>query len=69
LDHASLSPGDVNGDGVVNLTDAVLVRNEMQGTRDPSMIGSADVNGAGVIDINDFNAVCIRVGTRLSRRV
>ncbi len=63
-------PGDVNGDGVVNLADATLVRNEMQGTGDgdPSMMGWADVNGDGVVDFNDFLAVCIRVGTRLPKR-
>jgi len=61
-------PGDVNGDGVVNLTDAILVRNDKQGTGDPSMMGWADVNGDGVVDSNDFNAVCIRLGTRLLKR-
>jgi len=60
-------PGDVNGDGVVNMADAVLVRNEMQGTGDPSMMGWADLNGDGVVDINDVNAVRQRVGTRLPR--
>jgi len=60
-------PGDVNGDGVVNLADAILIRNEIQGTGDPRMIGWADVNGDGVDDFNDFIAVCFRVGTRLPR--
>jgi hypothetical protein len=41
----------------------------MQGTGDPSMMGWADVNGHGVVDINDVNAVRIRVGTLLSKRV
>ncbi len=62
-------PGDVNGDGVVNLTDVIQVRNEMQGTGDPSMMVWADVSGDGVVDFNDLIAVCIRVGTRLSKSV
>lgn len=60
-------PGDVNGDGVVNLTDAILVQNAMQGTGDPSLIAWADVDGDGVVDINELNAVRKRVGTRLQK--
>jgi RHS repeat-associated protein len=58
-------PGDVNGDGVVNVKDVKLVRNAMRRTADPSLIGWADVDGNGRVDINDFKAVRKRVGTRL----
>ena len=58
-------PGDVNGDGVVNSQDMVLVRNEIQGTGDPSMIGWADLDGNGIVDINDYNAVRKNVGKHL----
>jgi hypothetical protein len=47
-------PGDVNGDGVVNSQDPVLVRNAILGTGDPSMIGWIDLDGSGVIDLDDF---------------
>jgi hypothetical protein len=57
-------PGDVNGAGGVNLQDAILVRNALQGTGDPSLIGWADVDGDGMVDINDSNAVRKRVGRR-----
>ena len=49
-------PGDVNDDGVVNAQDMVLVRNAIQKTGDPLMIGWIDVDGNGVIDMNDFTA-------------
>jgi len=58
-------PGDVNGDGVVNSQDMVLVRNEIQGTGDPSMIGWADLDGNGIVDINDYNAVRKNIGKHL----
>jgi hypothetical protein len=58
-------PGDVNGDGGVNLTDALLVQSTTQGKGDPSLIGWVDVDGDGAVDSNDFNAVRKRVGSRL----
>ena len=58
-------PGNVNGDGVVNSQDMVLVRNGIQGTGDPSMIGWADLDGNGIVDINDYNAVRKNVGKHL----
>jgi hypothetical protein len=58
-------PGDVNDDGVVNVQDAVLVRNAILKTGDPSMIGWVDVDGNGVIDTNDLTAVRKRLGTHL----
>jgi len=58
-------PGDFNGDGVVNSQDMVGVRNEMQGTGDPTLIGWANLDGNGVVDINDYNAVRKWVGKHL----
>jgi hypothetical protein len=57
-------PGNVNGDGGVNLQDVMLVRNAMQGTGDTSLISWTDVDGDGVVDINDYNATRKRVGSR-----
>jgi predicted outer membrane repeat protein len=58
-------PGDVNDDGVVNVQDAVLVRNAILKTGDPLMIGWVDVDGNGVIDMNDLTAARKRLGTHL----
>jgi hypothetical protein len=58
-------PGDFNGDGVVNSADMVGVRNEMQGTGDPTLMGWADLDGDGTVDINDYNAVRRNLGKRL----
>ena len=55
-------PGDVNDDGVVNVQDMVLVRNAIQKTGDPLMIGWVDVDGNGVIDMNDLTAVRQQAG-------
>ena len=59
-------PGDVNGDGVVNSQDQVLVRNQMVGTGDPGLASWADVDGSGVVDINDFNQVKKRAGSHFN---
>ena len=64
LDFAVL-PGDVNGDGVVNSQDEVLIRNQIQGTGNPALIPWADVNGDGVVNITDYNLVKDQVGTQL----
>jgi hypothetical protein len=61
----AILPGDVNGDGVVNASDVVLVRNQIQGTGDPSMIGWADIDGSGTVDLSDFTTARKKLGTRL----
>lgn len=48
-------PGDVNGDGVVDITDANILINIILGLQPP--IPAADVNTDGTIDISDTNAV------------
>ena len=46
--------GDVNWDGVVNISDAVLLVNHyLNGTVDELPISSADVNGDGEVNISD----------------
>jgi hypothetical protein len=58
-------PGDVNGDGVVSASDVVLIRNQIQGTGDPSMIGWADIDGSGTVDLSDFTVARKKLGTHL----
>ena len=58
-------PGDVNDDGVVNAQDLVLIRNAIQNTGDPLMIGWVDLDGNGVVDIKDFTAARSKLGSRL----
>jgi hypothetical protein len=58
-------PGDINGDGIVNVQDLILERNAIQGTGDPSLIGWADINGDGVPDLSGFYALRKRLGTRI----
>ncbi len=56
-------PGDINGDGTVDIADVNAVINKMLGkslppTPSPGGEGSsADVNGDGIVDIADVNAV------------
>ena len=58
-------PGDVNDDGEVNTQDMVVVRNAIQGTGDPLMIGWADIDGDGVVNLRDYVGVRNRLGKRL----
>ena len=58
-------PGDVNDDGVVSASDIVLIRNAIQKTGDPLMIGWIDLDGDGVIDMKDFTAARSKLGNRL----
>ncbi len=60
-------PGDVNDDGVVNIQDAIIVRNEVYPGLGPVTVPLTflDINGDGVIDLLDLNLVRQRNGTRL----
>ncbi|MGO9813478.1 MAG: choice-of-anchor Q domain-containing protein [Isosphaeraceae bacterium] len=60
-------PGDVNDDGVVNVQDMVLIRNQMLGLLGavPTIFG--DINGDGKVDINDYTVVRKLIGTTLPR--
>ncbi|MCF0181208.1 MAG: hypothetical protein HUK11_02975 [Muribaculaceae bacterium] len=51
-------PGDVNGDGVVDIADVNAVINVILGSEEASKYdGRADVNADGTIDIADVNAI------------
>ena len=47
--------GDVNGDGVVNITDASFVAQYLEGTRTftPCQLIAADVDGDGIVTTTD----------------
>ena len=51
------NPADVNGDGVVNILDLVVVAQEL-GTGNPE----ADVNGDGVVNVFDLVFVAAAIG-------
>ena len=48
-------PGDLNGDGVVDISDVNAVINMMLGKGEQTPAG--DVTGDGQVDISDVNAV------------
>ena len=52
---ASVLCGDVNGDGVIDAKDDLLIKQSIAGllTLTPAQIAAADVNGDGVIDAKD----------------
>lgn len=50
--HAPAIPGDVNGDGVVDITDVNLIINAILSM---PYTGNPDVNNDGVVDISDAN--------------
>lgn len=52
--YSEAMPGDVNADGVVDITDANLVINAVLGK---PYTGNADANGDGVVDISDINVI------------
>jgi subtilisin-like proprotein convertase family protein len=57
----SVLPGDVDGNGVVNVIDALAIRTDMvAGVYDIF----ADLNGDGVVDDNDFNIARSKNGTK-----
>ncbi|MCQ2289063.1 MAG: dockerin type I repeat-containing protein, partial [Muribaculaceae bacterium] len=49
--------GDVNGDGVVDITDVNILLNIVLGKDSASKYPGADVNGDGTVDITDVNTV------------
>jgi len=58
-DSGDISPGDVNGDGKVSISDYTLIRYDILGLKSlPSEYSSAgDVNGDGKITISDYTLV------------
>ncbi|MBR1726155.1 MAG: dockerin type I repeat-containing protein, partial [Muribaculaceae bacterium] len=58
LDLWSAVPGDVNGDGTVDVTDVNIIINIMLGKANASQYpGNADVNGDGKVDVTDVNII------------
>lgn len=59
FDKIKMEPGDVNGDGVVNVTDANKITAHVKGKK--ALTGDelkrADVNGDGVVNVSDAMAV------------
>ncbi|MGD9975892.1 MAG: DUF1566 domain-containing protein, partial [Desulfatirhabdiaceae bacterium] len=60
-------PGDVNGDGNVTMTDAMLTTQYVNGllnstTIDSLILDNADVDGNGDVDLNDAYAIASYVG-------
>ena len=58
VDNPEAISGDLNGDGVVDITDAVaLINRYLSGTTDTLDMSVADLNSDGVIDITDAVAI------------
>ena len=56
--HANTSLGDINGDGVVNVTDVTMLVNHILGINDESfVIENADVTRDGDITVTDVTAL------------
>ncbi len=52
---SAYQPGDANGDGFVNILDAVTIANYIMGNNpQPFVFEAADVNNDGIINIQDF---------------
>ena len=48
--------GDMNGDGLVNISDfSTLVGTFLRATNDPAYLGADDLNGDGAVNISDIN--------------
>ena len=55
-------PGDVNGDGTVDITDANILINLILGKENASSYGNrADADGNGKVDVSDANAVINKI--------
>ena len=50
-------PGDVNGDGVVDVADISAIITVMAGSASGAVADNADVNGDGVVDVADISKV------------
>lgn len=55
--------GDVNGDGVINMADIVLIDTATYSTpSSPNWNPNADLNGDGVVDVSDLNIALANFG-------
>ena len=54
----SITLGDVNGDGTVDVNDVTAIVNHIQGVPSATFVeAAADVNGDGTVDVNDVTAI------------
>ena len=60
-DVVEFLPGDVNGNGKVNVTDITLCVAHVKGIRLLDDISAADLNGDGVVDVTDINLLSAKV--------
>jgi hypothetical protein len=56
LDYEDITPGDINGDDAINISDLMLVLNHVSGKKTLNGDGFdvADVNGDGKVDLQDL---------------
>ena len=58
VDNQDNIPGDIDGDGIVDITDAVaLINRYLAGTATTLDLSIADMNNDGVVDITDAVAI------------
>ncbi|MCE2400174.1 hypothetical protein J4G08_04715 [Candidatus Poribacteria bacterium] len=50
-------PGDVNGDGVVNILDLTYVASHFGESFDPTQTPNPDVNGDSIVNILDLERI------------
>lgn len=50
-------PGDINGDGVIDIMDVNILINIMLGIAAADDYGDSDLSGNGMVDIGDINLV------------
>ncbi|SEL19250.1 dockerin type I repeat-containing protein [Ruminococcus albus] len=60
-DVVEFLPGDVNGDGKVNVTDITLAVAHFKGVRKLNNISAADFDGDGFITLSDINILAAKV--------
>ncbi|MCX7806676.1 MAG: PKD domain-containing protein, partial [Planctomycetota bacterium] len=60
---AGTGPGDLNGDGLVNVTDLTIVTSNFgKSSGDPGFDSRADANGDGVVNVMDLTVVTTNFG-------
>ena len=60
--------GDVNGDGIVNILDLVLVASNFGESVDSTQVPNPDINGDGTVNILDLVIVSNNIGQSVSKR-
>src|SRR5581483_11952286 len=70
--HASTLSGDINGDGIVNITDLSLLLstyNKNQSTCSTNASYTCDLNGDGVVSVFDLSALLSNYGKSVGQNV